>query len=43
MQPHDYRSLFDLLGRRVPKIVPVKGAVVHRAKLSEVPQGKLDE
>lgn len=30
-------------GRQVPKIVPIKGAVVHRQKLTEVPQGYLDD
>lgn len=29
-------------GRKVPKIVPVKGAVVHRQKLTQVPTGHYD-
>lgn len=29
-------------GRRIPKIVPIKGAVVHRSKLTEAPQGRID-
>lgn len=30
-------------GRTVPRIVPIKGAIVHRAKVTAVPQGSLDE
>lgn len=29
-------------GGKVPKIVPIKGAVVHRNRLTEVPMGRLD-
>ncbi len=46
MIPHYRRPHFALRwtgeGRKVAKIVPVKGAVVHRTKLSEVPEGYLD-
>ena len=46
MMPHYRRPHFALRwtgeGRRVPKIVPVRGAVIHRTKLIEVPQGRLD-
>lgn len=29
-------------GRTVPRIVPIKGAIVHRSKLTDLPQGRLD-
>lgn len=45
--PHYRRPHFALRwtgeGRQVPKIVAVKGAVVHRKKLTDVPQGTLDD
>lgn len=45
MIPHYRRPHFALRwtgeGRKVAKIVPVKGAVVHRSKLTDVPEGYL--
>lgn len=47
IDPHYRRPHFALRwtgeGRKIPKIVPVKGSVVHRQKLSEVPTGFMDE
>ena len=41
--PHYRRPHFGLRhtgkGRTVPRIVPIKGAVVHRSRLTEVPTG----
>lgn len=46
VSPHYRRPHFALRwtgeGRHVPRIVPVKGAVVHRHKLTELPSGQLD-
>lgn len=43
--PHYRRPHFGLRhtgkGRTVPRIVPIKGAVVHRSRLTEVPTGYL--
>lgn len=45
--PHYRRPHFALRwtgeGGAVPKIVPIKGAIVHRTKLSDVPMGYLDD
>ncbi len=44
--PHMRRAHFALRwtgeGRHVPKIVPVRGAIVRRKKITEVPSGYLD-
>lgn len=45
--PHYRRPHFSLrwtgAGRAVPKVVPVKGSIVHRRRLAEVPTGRLDD
>lgn len=47
VSPHYRRAHFGLRwtgqGHAIPKIVPVKGAIVRRKKLSEVPTGYLDK
>lgn len=44
--PHFRRPHFGLRwtgeGRAIPKIVPIKGAIVHRKKFTQVPTGRLD-
>lgn len=30
-------------GKKVPRVVPVKGVIVHRQRIAEVPTGRLDE
>jgi hypothetical protein len=46
IDPHFRRAHFALRwtgeGHKVPKIVPVKSAIVHRSKIAEVPTGYLD-
>ena len=45
--PHFRRPHFGIRwtkkGRSVPKLVPIKGAIVHRSKLSDVPTGLLED
>lgn len=47
VDPHFRRAHFALRwtgeGGKIPKIVPVKSAIVHRAKVTEVPTGYMDE
>lgn len=44
--PHYRRPHFGIRwtgqGRRVPRIVPIKGAVIHRGRLEQIPTGRID-